>query len=68
MAAEPMPASLEKQPRATPLLMACAMLATTLPATPPPTALTEKAMRNISTMAAGTAVIWQQMTTSAPTK
>ena len=48
--------------------IAWAMEATTLPATPPPTALTEKAMRNMSTKAPGTAVIWVRMTARAPTK
>ena len=68
MAAEPMPASLEKHPRATPLFMACIMVATTEPAAPPPTALTEKAMRNMVTMAPGRAVMCSRIMIIAHTK
>ena len=44
IAAEPMPASLEKTPRATPYLMALIMDATMEPQRPPPTAFTENAI------------------------
>ena len=63
--AEPMPASLEKTPRATPQRMAVSIEATMEPPTPPATASKENAMRKISATPAGTAEIFVRMAMTA---
>ena len=53
MAAEPIPASFENTPLATPNLMAFIIATVIVPHRPPPTALTENAILNIMATPAG---------------
>ena len=62
IAAEPIPASLEKTPRATPNLMAFIMEATMEPQSPPPTAFTEKAILKIMARPEGRLEIFPMIT------
>ena len=62
MAAEPMPASLEKHPRASPHRAASRAEAVTVPAAPPAAAEGERARRNISARAPGRAGRWPSST------
>ncbi len=66
--AEPMPASLENTPRATPQRMADSIEATMEPPTPPATASKENAMRKISATPAGTAEMFVRMAMTAAMK
>ncbi len=63
IAAEPIPASLENTPRATPKRKACIIEATMPPQSPPPTAFTENAILKIIATPEGTLLILPIITT-----
>ena len=64
MAAEPIPASFENTPRATPKRMAFIIEAVIVPHKPPPTACTENAIVKISFRPAGTFPMFPKITTT----
>ena len=64
MAAEPIPASLENTPLATPKRIACIILATIPPQRPPPTAFTENAILNIIATPDGILLMFPNITIS----